>query len=200
MNTIDCIRKRRTIRYFQQRPVPHDILLELVDLARLSPSASNRQPLEYIIVEKDSQKNELFKHLAWAGYVQPKRNPPAEKRPVAYIIILIQKEISLGNFGPVDAAAAIQTILLAACSHGIGTCWLGAIQRENIRTLFSISDNYEINSVIALGYPAEQPQSEDAENNTAEGLKYYLDDNDQLHIPKRPLSTICHLDTFGKKP
>ena len=199
MDTIDCIRKRRTVRLFQQRPVPHDILLELVDLARLSPSASNRQPLEYIIVENDSQKDELFKQLAWAGHVQPKRNPPANKRPVAYIIILIQKEISFGNFGPIDAAAAIQSILLSACSHGIGTCWLGATQREKIRDLFSIPDNYEINSVVALGYPTEHPQSEDAKDNTAESLKYYLDTYDQLHVPKRPLSTICYLDTFGKK-
>ena len=59
---------------------------------------------------------------------------------------------------------------------------------------------YEINSVVALGYPAEQSQSEDAKDNTAECLKYYLDVNDQLHVPKRPLAAICHLDIFGIKP
>lgn len=199
MDTIDCIRKRRTIRFFEQRPVSHEILLELVDLARISPSGANRQPLEYIIVEDTAQKERLFEQLAWAGHVQPKRNPPANKRPAAYIIVLVNTDISSDNLGSVDAAAAIQTILLAAYAHGIGSCWLGSIRRDNIRKHFKIPDLYGVDSVVALGYPSEHPCSEDAKDGSSESLKYYLDTDDQLHVPKRALSTICYLDTFGKK-
>jgi nitroreductase len=170
-----------------------------VDLARLSPSGANRQPLEYIIVEDAAKKESLFEQLAWAAYVQPKRNPPANRRPVAYIIVLVRTDIAAGNLAPVDAAAAIQTILLAACAKGIGSCWLGAIQRDSIREIFSIPGGYEINSVVALGYPDETPHSEDAAETTDAGVHYYLDENDQLHVPKRPLTTICHFNRFEQK-
>ncbi len=196
MDTIDCIRKRRTIRFFSQKAVSQEDLLGFIDLARLSPSGANRQSLEYIVINEDRLKTKLFDQLAWAAYVQPKRIPPANKRPVAYIIILVSKDIAVSNSGAIDAAAAIQTILLAACSKGIGSCWLGSINRNKIREIFNIPESYEINSVIALDYPAEQPKFEETAENTLEGIKYYLDDTDQLHVPKRPLSKITHINGF----
>jgi nitroreductase len=98
----------------------------------------------------------------------------------------------------VDAAAAIENIILTAWSKGIGSCWLGAIQRDNIRKILAVPENFQIDSVIALGYPDEKPVMEDAKNDSDEGLKYYLDDNDKLHVPKRPLTKIGHLNRYGK--
>ena len=85
--------------------------------------------------------------------------------------------------------------MLAAQSKNIGSCWLGAINRDAISELFNIPSNYEINSVIALGYPAENPVYEEI-SATSGNIKYYLDDNDQLHVPKRSIEKICHLNSF----
>ncbi|MBU2457889.1 MAG: nitroreductase family protein, partial [Planctomycetes bacterium] len=96
----------------------------------------------------------------------------------------------------VDAAAAIENILLAAWGKGIGSCWLGLIDREKISQILNIAPKYHIDSVVALGKPAEKPVMEDAKT---EDTKYYLDDKDTLHVPKRPLKKILHFNRFGGK-
>ena len=84
MDMIDVIRTRRTVRFFKQDTIEVSVLHELVECGRCAPSGANRQPLEYIIVNDKSVADKLFESLAWAGYVQPKRNPPVGKRPGAY--------------------------------------------------------------------------------------------------------------------
>jgi nitroreductase len=194
MDVWEAIKKRRSIRRFRQKEISTEILLELIEAARCAPSAANRQPLGFIIVDSEELRAEIFAQLAWAGYVQPRRDPPADKRPVAYIIVLVNKERVLANLGPVDAAAAIENILLAAQGQGIGSCWLGSIKREKLREILEIPDTYEIDSVIALGHPDEQPVMEDC---TGESIEYYLDDKDVLHVPKRPVQSITHINKFG---
>lgn len=196
MDLFECIRKRRTIRLFQDRPVDRGDLLDLADLARRSPSAANKQPLEYLIVDDKGPVGRLFDFLAWAGYIQPKRNPPAGKRPTAYIVVLIDKARTIGDYAPVDAGAAVQTILLAACAKGLGACWIGSVQRDPVRLLLSIPDTHEIHSVVALGYPDEDPVMEDMEDEDPNAIKYFLDDSDRLHVPKRSLEAIVHLNGF----
>jgi nitroreductase len=138
----------------------------------------------------------LFEHLAWAGYVKPKRNPPAGKQPVAYIVVLTDPAKSPERACLGDAAAAIENILLAAWSLEIGSCWLGAINRDEIKKLLAIRSELYIDSVLALGYPAENPIMEEAK---AGSTQYYLDENDTLHVPKRPLSEIAHFNSYGRK-
>jgi len=100
----------------------------------------------------------------------------------------------LANFGPVDAATAIENVLLAAQGRGIGSCWLGSIKREKLRKILEIPDKYDIDSVVALGYPDEQPVMEDCKG---ESIEYYLDDEDVLHVLKRQLRFITHMNKFG---
>ena len=139
----------------------------------------------------------IFPLLAWAAYVQPNRNPPKGHEPVAYIIVLINKDIEMPGFGKVDAAAAIENILLVAWSKGIGSCWLGSVERDKMMEILDIPSRLEIDSVIALGYPDEQPVSEDVRNDSEEPPKYYLDNKDILHVPKRTITTIGHFNGYG---
>ena len=185
MDVWQAIRGRRSIRWFKQEPISKVLLVELVEAGRCAPSAANRQPLEFIIVNSEEQRSKIFAQLAWAGYVRPRRDPPAGKQPVAYIIVLVNRERALAKFGSVDAAAAIENILLAAQGNQIGSCWLGSI---------NIPDKYDIDSVVALGYPDEQPIMEDCKGDS---IEYYLDDKDTLHVPKRPLPSITHMNKFG---
>jgi nitroreductase len=194
MDTIKAIKTRRSIRFFKQDPIPQHILLELVDAGRCAPSAANCQPLEYVLVTLPELKNMVFDCLAWAAYVKPKRNPPPNKRPVAYIIVIVNRNRQLADYGRVDAAAAIENILLAAYSLQIGSCWLGSINRDKLAGHLSMPSDYMIDSVVALGYPDESPVMEDCK---AESTKYYLDANDCLHVPKRPLNSITHFNAFG---
>lgn len=193
MDFCDFIKTRRTVRLFRPKPIDQSILRQLLEVARSAPSAANRQPLEYIIVNEPPQLDRIFDQLAWAAYVQPNRNPPAEKRPVAYIVVLINKNLALPKYGNVDAAAAITTILLAAWTMKIGSCWLASVNRDNVREILQIPDEYEIDSVIALGYPDEQPVMEDCSDDS---IKYYLDSDDNLHVPKRKIQAVAHLNTF----
>ncbi len=194
MDFMEIVRSRRTIRFFKQDPICEDVLSELVEAARRAPSASNGQPLEYVIVNDNGQVERVFEQLAWGAYVHPRRNPPAGRRPVAYIVVLINSEWELGRFGAVDAAAAIENILLAAWSKGIGSCWLASVKRESAAEILDIPEQCRIDSVVALGYPDETPLLEEC---TSESIEYYLDDDDRLHVPKRPLKKITHVNTFG---
>ncbi len=193
MDTCQAIKTRRTIRLFNQQPISEDILTRLIEAARCAPSAANLQPLEYIIINDQQIIDRVFDQLAWAAYVQPKRNPPAGSRPVAYIVVLVNNEIALEKFGSIDAAAAIENILLAAWADGIGSCWLGSVNRNKVKDILDIPDTHIIDSVIALGYPAEQPEMEDCGDDS---IEYYLDSENRLHVPKRPIKKITHINKF----
>jgi len=191
LSVYELILKRRTIRKFKPEPVPEEVLNKLVNAACLAPSGANLQPLEIIIVTNTELVNKVFPTLKWAGYIAPTGNPPEGRRPMAYLIVLINTEIKPKN-GEVDAAAAIENMILTALENGIGSCWLGSIDKEQIRTVFRIPQKYSIDSVLALGYPDESPVVEDAEDS----IKYWKDEQGVLHVPKRKLSDIVHYNRF----
>jgi nitroreductase len=191
MDTIETIKSRRSIRRFSQEKLDRNLLVELVETARCAPATANVQSLEYIIVDETAVCGKLFDTLSWAGHVRPNRNPQPNQRPTAYIVVVSDTDIK--KEASVDASAAIENILLAAWSKGVGSCWLGAIDRIKIIEILGIGEKYQVDSVIALGKPAETPVMEDA---ATENTKYYLDGNDVLHVPKRPLKKIMHINKF----
>ena len=192
MDIINLIKSRRSIRRFSQEKLQRELLIELVEAARCAPAGANIQSLEYVVVDEPQGCDKVFDCLAWAGHVKPKRNPQPSQRPTAYIVVLSDTEIK--KDAHVDAAAAIENILLAAWSKGVGSCWLGSVDRIKLLEILNIGEKYQIDSVVALGKPAETPVMEDA----GESTKYYLDDKDVLHVPKRPLKKILHINKFGK--
>lgn len=197
MDFCELIKSRRSVRRFKPKTIDRNTLLDLLEAARSAPSAANRQPLEYVVVDQGDVREKIFEQLAWAGHVQPRRNPPKGKEPVAYIVVLINKNSAIANFGLADAAAAIENIMLAAWSEGIGSCWLGAIGRDNIREVLKVPESLEVNSVVALGYPDESPIMEDAEGETDDATKYYLDEEDRLHVPKKKLEAVTYFNKYG---
>ncbi len=193
MDTYHAIMTRRTIRLFDQRPVHCALLERILNAGRLAPSAANRQVLEFIDVLEPGNCKKLFDQLAWAAYVQPNRNPPPDKRPTAYVIVLIHdKEINTINAS--DAAAAMENMILAAWNEGVGSCWIGSVKREKVKEIFQIPETYCIFGVLALGFPAEQPSVEVLKDK----VEYWLDEKNQLHVPKRRLGDIVHHEVFRK--
>ena len=180
------IRNRTYRRFYQEVAIERQTLRELVDLARLSASAGNLQPLKYML-SCEPQKNDLiFPHLAWAGYLKDWPGPSQGERPSAYIIILGDTEISR-SFG-CDYGIAAQSILLGATEKGLGGCIIGTIQRDQLRKALDIPSRYEILLVLALGKPKETVAIETVDSTG--DIKYWRDSEGVHHVPKRPLDEI----------
>jgi nitroreductase len=186
----DLIRNNRSYRRFwQQVPIEAETLRELVDLARLSASAGNMQPLRYIL-SCDPERNALiFPSLAWARYIENWPGPPEDERPSAYIIVLEDKQVD----HPLhcDHGIAAQSILLGATEKGLGGCILGAINKLNLRNVLSIPIRYDILLVIALGKPKEKVVVEMLQPEGS--VKYWRDGEGVHHVPKRALDDIILL-------
>lgn len=191
MSVYDLIRARRTIRRFKQIPVPEDLLEKMVDAARLAPSASNMQPLEYVVVQNKEVVERIFPCLKWAAYIAPEGNPVPGQEPVAYIVTVVNTAVRTKAF-EWDAGAAIEHMILTALEEGVGSCWLLSIDKAKIREILHIPASHELDSVLALGYPAEEPVSEDL----VDSVRYWKDDSGRLHVPKRKVGAIIHFNRF----
>lgn len=185
---------RRSIRQFKQKPVDRETVEKCVAVARLAPSARNLQPLEFAYIDEKNIVKEIFPMLKWAGYINPKGNPEKGREPVSYLTVLVNKEIYDDNF-KYDAGAAIENFILSLWSYGIGTCWLLSVDRTKLRKLLDISDKYKIDSVIAIGYPDEKPVTVDTEQD----IKYWKDEKNRLHVPKRKMKRVFHLNTIEEE-
>lgn len=183
----DLVRKNRSYRRFDEnKKISREQLMELVNLARLSASAANLQPLKYFLSHDPKVNEKVFSTLAWAGYLKDWNGPSQGERPAGYIVILGDKEIS-EKFG-VDPGIAAQSILLGATEKGLGGCMFASVAREKLRKLLDIPSNFEILYVLALGYPVEKVQIEDIDESG--NIKYWRDENQVHHVPKRSLSEI----------
>jgi len=172
-------------RFYEDKKIPREILTEIVDCARLIPSAQNLQPLKYIAVDGPETET-VFSHLKWAGYLPEWDGPEKGERPAAYIIIINDTEIAKAVKW--DHGIAAQTILLCAASHDMGGCIIGSVNRDGLASDLSIPSKYTIELVIALGYPVENVIID--EINSGDSIKYYRDDSKNHHVPKRKLDDI----------
>lgn len=187
----DVIAGRRTIRRFKPEPVTRELLERLVDAGRLAPSAANLQPLEFIVVDETGLKAEVFSCLKWAAYIAPAGDPGPGEEPAAYIVTLANTKVREKMF-EYDIGAAMENMLLAALAEGVGSCWLLSIDRDKLRAVLGVPEDYRVDSVLALGYPAEEPAAE----MMGESCRYWKDADGRLHVPKRALGSVLHLNRF----
>ena len=183
----DLVLKNRSYRRFcEEVSIELETLRELVDLARLSASAMNMQPLKYVL-SCEPQKNALiFSRLGWASYLKGWPGPGDGERPSAYIIVLGDTEISRA-FG-CDHGIAAQSILLGATERGLGGCMIATVKRQELSRALDIAPRYEILLVIALGKPGETVVIEEVGPDG--DTKYWRDSQGVHHVPKRALDDI----------
>ncbi len=183
----DLIRKNRSYRrYHQNIPLEMSTLKSLVDLARQTPSAANKQPLKYILSNQSAVNDEIFKQLAWAGYLKQWPGPEEGEKPAAYILLLADKNIS--QVINCDHGIAAQSILLGAVELGFGGCILTSVNRSKLTEALDIPSHLEILLVIALGKPKETVILEEMPDDG--DIKYWRDVDDRHHVPKRALDEI----------
>ena len=183
----DLILKNRSYRRFHQDvPVTLDTLRALVDLARLSASGANLQPLKYVLSCDPATNARIFPHTRWAGYIKDWGGPQEGERPAAYVVILGDTDIAK-NSG-CDHGIAAQSIMLGATEQGLGGCMIGSIDRDGLRQTLNIPQRYEILLILALGQPKETVVIEDLGPDGS--IKYYRDAQAVHHVPKRSLADL----------
>ncbi len=183
----DLVLKNRSYRrFYEEIDIDTDTLKELVGLARITPSAANRQPLKYILSNTKEKNGEIFETLAWAGYLKDWAGPEPGERPSAYIIVLGDLDIGK-NYLDVNAGIVMQSILLGAVEKGLGGCIFAAINREQLAESLNLSERYQILYVIALGRPNEKIIIDNIKD---DDVKYWREENLTHHVPKRTLDQL----------
>ena len=150
MEVMDAMRKRRSIRDYEDRPVPEEKGQKILEAARLAPSASNRQRWKFIIVRDGERRQELAraaggqKHIAVA--------------PVVIAAVATMPEYVMRCGVPayaVDLAIAVDHMTLAAVNEGLGTCWIGAFSQEQARDILGVPEDYRIVALLPLGFQGQ---------------------------------------------
>jgi nitroreductase len=187
MNADEIMRlleERRTYRRFDEsRQIPDGVIADMKRAAQLSSSAMNRQPLRYIYIRTPDTVNRVFDITGWGGALPDGLGRPKEgERPTLFVVVLSVKELQSG-FTAFDEGLAASNLTLAAYAHGVGSCILGSVNKDKLREMLSIGDEFEISCVIGFGYTTHTSRVIDAAE--GENVKYYLDENNDYIVPKR---------------
>lgn len=179
------LKNRSYRRFYQDEPISRETLKELVDLARLSGSARNAQPLKYFLSVTPKLNEQIFVHLSWAAFLKDWDGPKEGERPGAYIVMLLDTRIASNYF--CDDGIASQSILLGAVEKGLGGCIIGSVDRIPLHKTLQLPDYLKIIHVIALGKPKEEVVLESIQDNN---FRYWRDENGIHHVPKRDLDEL----------
>jgi nitroreductase len=186
-------RTRSYRRFYQDVKIEQGTLRGLVDLARMSASGGNLQPLKYILCNDPEMNALIFAQLAWAGYLKDWPGPEEGERPSAYVVVLHDSRISKSP--GCDHGIACQNILIGATEKGLGGCMIATIRKKELRKALNIPEYLEILLVVALGKPKETVVL--TEVGPDGDIKYWRDEQQVHHVPKRKLDDII-LGIVGK--
>ena len=152
MDVMAAIRGRRSIRQYQNRGIEEEVLTEVLEAARLAPSANNRQEWRFVVVKDKA----LIERLAVAANGQSFLTTA----PVIIAGVALQPDRVMRCGVPtyaVDLAIALTQITMAATAHGLGTCWIGSFNQEEVKRILQIPATCKVVQLMPLGYPAENP-------------------------------------------
>jgi nitroreductase len=150
MSLFEVILSRRSIRSYENKEIPQEVLHQILEAGRQAPSAANRQPIRFVVVTNSEAKNELSKSL-FGKHIK--------NAPTVIVGCANEESILTGKWAVVDATIALQNMVLAAWTLGIGSCWIGSFSEEKVKKLFEIPDKWKVVALLTLGYPAEQPKA-----------------------------------------
>ncbi len=182
---IELIKKTRSYRRFDEhRHITDEVLLQLIDCARLGGSARNQQPWQYALITSPPLCEVVFPHLGWAGYLSDWKGPVTGEKPTAYIFCLLNRDWLKGSAKEAhfDLGIATQNMLLYAMEKGIGGCRIGAFSPK-LADQFELPVNLELSLIIALGYPAEEVVVTDLHEGS--DIRYFRNEDDVHIVPKR---------------
>jgi len=150
MSLLDAMLSRRSIRRYEKKKMPEDILKRILEAGRQSPSADNRQPWHFIVLTDDGIREKLS-HGRWNTFVKDS----------AFTIVgcAYVGDAEGRRWSTVDTTIALENMVIAACALGVGSCWVGDFQEEMVKRLLNIPEDWSVISLVTFGYPAEKPTS-----------------------------------------
>ncbi len=143
MDTFECIRKRRDIRSYLKKDVPDDVIRKIIEAGRLAPSAMNLQPWHFIVIKNKETLKQLDKFCISGRFIVD----------ASFAIVVITEPSN--KWHEIDGARAVQNMSLAAWNEGVGTCWIGAIDRDKVKEKLHIPKNLHVLTILPFGYPEE---------------------------------------------
>ena len=149
MSFIDCILTRRSIRRYEKKDISEDALAQILEAGRQAPSAVNKQPIHFIIV-KDNEIKKGFSNFLFNRFIND--------APVVLVGCADVNSLLTGKWAIVDAVIAMQNMVIAAWTLGVGSCWIGACNEDKVKELLKIPDKWKVVALITFGYPTEQPK------------------------------------------
>lgn len=183
-NLINLLKTRRTYRRFKQIPISNEDTDYILQAGRYASCSGNRQPLRYYVIRSEALVAEVFPLTHWALLLPPSLGVPKEgERPVMFLLVAVDTEIAAN--ADTDAGLAISNITLAAWDKGIGSCIIGACEKERLSALLQLPQSLSIHSVVAFGYPSHSSYCTDVADTT----KYSIDQEGNYAVPKRRIES-----------
>ncbi len=152
MDFYEIIRTRRSVRAFKKDSIPEEVLNRVLEAVRVAPSGSNRQPWKFILVKDRTLKQKMV----------PVCNNQKFMDEAPLIIVACGKKLPINRGGYMgemsillDVATAFTQLILAARAEGLGTCWIGAFNNDELKKLLEVPDGYEVVAATPLGYPSD---------------------------------------------
>lgn len=149
MEVFEAIKDRRSIRKYKMDTVPEDLVVKILDAGRWAPSAGNRQPWSFIVLNDVEVKRRVAEATTYGKFLA--------EAPLG-IAVVIDPQAS--NHPVEDGAIATQNMLLAAHALGLGACWIGSynsVYEEKVKEILGIPKDKRLLSIISIGFPAESP-------------------------------------------
>jgi nitroreductase len=170
---LTLLKSRRSIRRYRSDPVTDEMVEQLLEAGRWAPSASNRQPWAFIVIRDEKIRRQVAQHAAsyfirWAH---------AEEAPLLIVLCGDARNRVYRRFLHEDVGLAGGQIMLQAKALGLGSCWIGALDRKAIAAILKVPDHLEIVGLLTVGFPAEDPPPP----------------------PRKPLAEIVHYDVYGNR-
>ena len=186
----DLVKKSRSFRAFDQsRRISREELMEFIDCVRYAPSSGNMQPLCYYLVYEQEDLDKVLPLLHWAAWLPERHLPDPGKEPTAAVVICCDTEIVKNpQFSIRDVGVVAQVMILAAAEKDLGGIMIGNYDAKKLSEALQLPENQVPQLVVAFGKPDEDIILEDVEKGA--DLKYYRDENDVHHVPKRKLEDI----------
>ena len=152
MDVFDAIEKRRSVRVYQDKPIPEEKLRKILEAARLAPSARNCQDCQLVVVKNEKIRKKIASEATSHTFIGT--------APVIIVAVALNPEyIMPGGIPahPIDLAIAVDHMTLVAVEEGLGSCWIGGFKQELIKEILGIPDKYKVVVLLSLGYPTESP-------------------------------------------
>ena len=167
MNVFECVSTLSSIRSYVQKEVPEEVIMEVLEAGRLAPSAHNDQPWQFILIRNKSKLKDMKKYCLSGSFISQ----------AGFAVVVVTYPAS--KWHEIDSTRAVQSMVLTAWSHKLGSCWIGRLDKEGLMEYLEIPKNLNILTVLPFGYFDES---------LAKSTKFRKDP-----------AQVFHLNTYGRK-